>query len=74
MVGLWKNIKSCKTDTKKLDTPLFLSYLEDCLLNNDSLTTVDLVKEVTYKNEEMIKDLMLVDPEAGFVLGKNCPF
>ena len=61
---------------KDFRPPYFLAWILNCLENNSSETVANLVEKVTYNNEDMISDIIFVDPLAtsGPLLGKWSPF
>ena len=56
---------------KDFRPPYFLTWIISCLESNSSETVANLVKKVTYNTEDIISDMIFIDPLAsGPLFGK----
>ena len=62
----WKGIThACKgQNLTELDPPYFIHYLKDCLEADPNLKVEDLIKDLTYDYEEIVKSVIFIDAES----------
>ena len=63
--GLWRGIgKTCKGEPLvNLQPPMFMHYIKDCLEHDSSLKPEDLINWLTYDLDEVILDVIFMNPE-----------
>ena len=62
----WKGIThTCKGDNlTELDPPYFIHYLKDCLEADPSLKIEDLITDLTYDYEKIVKSVIFINAES----------
>ena len=63
--GLWRGItKTCKGEPLvNLQPPMFMNYIKDCLEHDSSLKPEDLIDWLTYDLDDVILDVIFMNPE-----------